>query len=336
MMGYIGEDLKKSIRDLYGYSVRQIEKIRPHLYLIFTTDDCFVLKLFSHREHLNWQIKCVDQLLEQGTQGIVPFVYNRYQTGINEYNGQAYGLMPFIPGEPVDLTREEHRRESLSLLAHFHLKGRGIYGKKPSLSSQSVLFQKWHEELERFKRSLPEGRQGNGWSPPLAEWVGQFAHEVIFWAEGVLAHFPRSYLHYLEEQAQWERQIAHLDIESHNLLVMEDKFFYLVDYDQLDYAPPFLDLIQYMQLVLPLLHWELGALEELVAVYEAYRPLSKEEKNYLPLLVAYPQDVIRTWLHLTQAQSGYHPRWIGHFVQKLAEQWEERRRFVQHVLPMLK
>ena len=338
-MGCLDEELKKSVYDMYGYSVKHMEKVRDHLFLLFTADDCFVLKLFSHAEQLNWQVKCVNQLLEQGARGIVPFVYNRFHSGINEYNGQAFGLMPFIPGQPIDLTRGDHRRASLALLAQFHLKGKGIYGKKPSLTHQSVLFQKWQNQLDQFKQSLPSDLQREELRRDRrvisVQWL-QYAKEAILWAESVLAHFPHAFLHYLEEQAQWERQLAHLDIEASNLLVMEDKFFYLVDYDHLDYAPPYVDLIQYLQLVLPFVQWKDEAIEELLAVYETFRPLSKEEKAYLPLLLAYPQDVFRKWLALDRGKLDEDPQWEERFLQEVRKQWEERRRFVQRFLPVLK
>lgn len=329
--------LKHAFNDFYGQAVRQMEPIgQGHVYLILTSEDYYVVKLFADPEQLSWQAKCVTQLAENHVRGIVPFLANQYDSIVNQYEELIFGVMPYIPGKPLSLKHVNQQRDCLRLLAAFHRGGKGIYGRRPSLASQSVIYRQWQERLRQFKQTVGETEPFNGLDGSLLNLVRRHSAEVIEWAELALDKLPQTFLLYLEEQAQWERQIAHRDIVQHNVLVIDNKYYYLIDYDRVDYAPPYVDVVQFMHLALPYLGWQYAAVKELLDVYEEQRPFSPDEKRYLSLFLIYPDDFIREWLGVWQQKPAYHPQAAWHYFQRLDRQWEERRQFVRHCLAVLK
>jgi Ser/Thr protein kinase RdoA (MazF antagonist) len=329
--------LKQSFYDLYGQQVRQVEPIRyGHVYLVLTSSDYYVIKYFKDWELLSWQARCVSQLMENKIRGIVPFIPNRHRSVINQAEEVVYGVMPYIPGKQVSLKLPNQRRDGLRLLATFHRGGKGIYGRRPSLSSRSMIYQHWQERLMQFKQSIQDTYHLNEGSDGLLDLARKYSSELIWCAELALDRFPQAFMLYLEEQAQWERQIAHRDIVGHNMLVIDDKYYYLIDYDRMDYAPPYVDIIQFFQLCLPYVNWQYNAVEQLLEVYGECRPLSKEEKKYLPIMLLYPADLIREWFGVWNCREGYHPKEVWRYFQDVAKQWEKRKEFVRTCVAMIK
>lgn len=330
--------LKQSFSENYGKSIKHLYAIRPYrVYVAVTSTDCYVIKFFTEEGPLIWQARCIDQLLSKQTKGVIPFLPNKYQSVTNAFLDRFYGVMPYIPGQPIDLRQKMHILNGLKLLAHLHQQGRGIFGQPTSVPFRSQTYLKWQERLVQFKHSLQghgadEKRGQNG----LSQLVLGLADEAMEWAEQVLSAFPQSYMHYLEEQAQWARQIAHLDLTPHNLLVLEDQFFYLLDYDRLNYAPPILDLVQFLNMALPELGWDFEASLQLIQQYAAHVPMEKEERQMIPLLLVFPHDLFREWLGAWRRETGYHPERVYFYLQKVQRQWLERRRFVQSCLAMVK
>ncbi|MDQ0339510.1 Ser/Thr protein kinase RdoA (MazF antagonist) [Caldalkalibacillus uzonensis] len=334
------KSFKQSFFEGYGKTIKKLDVIRPHrVYVALTDSDCFVVKFLKDADTLNWQGKCIQQLLGKETKGVVPFLYNKYHSVVNTFDGQVYGVMPYIPGKTINLNQSSHIENSLKLLAHVHRQGGGIFGQQPAVPFHSKTYVKWRDRFLQFKRSVRDAAYQDepyGGVKSLAHLINCLADEALDWAERVLDAFPQAYMLYLEEQAQWERQIAHQDMAPHNFLVIDDQFFYMIDYDRMSYAPPFLDLIHFISMVLPYVRWEYAALGHLLGHYEQYFPLEQEQKRYLPLLLIFPQDVFREWLGVWRREPGYHPGQVLHYFKELEHNWDRRRTFVQHCLAVLK
>ncbi|EGL81618.1 aminoglycoside phosphotransferase [Caldalkalibacillus thermarum TA2.A1] len=327
---------KQSFYEGYGKRIKTLDVIRPHhVYAAVTDADCFVVKFFRDANLLGWQHRCIQQLLDKETRGVVPFLPNKHRSVINEFEGRMYGVMPFIPGKSIDLNHSSHVQNSLRLLAYFHRQGGGIFGRQPAVPVQSKLYADWHERYVQFKhafRDLPRGKNQDG----LLQVVSRMAGETLEWAERTLDAFPQAYMLYLEEEAQWERQIAHLDIAPHNFLVIDDRYFYVIDYDRVAYAPPLVDVVQFFNMVLPSARWEYDAVKQLLSHYEHVFPVPKEQKRLVFLLLVFPHDVFRKWLGVWRREANFHPQQVYRYFQELEQNWDRRRTFVQRCLAMVK
>ena len=335
-MGEKEQELKDSFEERYGQDVKQMEALKERsVYCIHTKHDLYILKCFKDASALHWQEKCLQQLAEKGAKGIVPFLPNLLGSCDNSFSNGSYAVMPFIPGRALQAGNVTEMMHGFRLLASFHQYGRGIYGKPQMIPYRSSILEKWSKRVQLFKETLDQTEESFA-EQSISAIIRRLGTEAVSWAEAALENIPEAYLLYLEEQAQWERQIAHLDVVPHNFLVLESKFYYLIDYDLVDYAPPFLDVVQFLNRVLSYHDWSYDLVLRTLAEYRSCYPHQTVQENILYAMLIYPQDIFREWLGVFQRQTGYHPENAWRYLKRMEHDWEKRKRFVQQCLAVLK
>lgn len=333
------DTLKDSFEHQYGGKVGQINHLKRNNVLLLETDrGPFVLKIYGEEASIRWQDKFLGQMVEKNAKGIVPYLKNsNFQCSTHVPNTSIfYGVMPYIPGVAIDPQQYKQVKDGLKLLSHFHKYGLGIYGKHQIIPFQSNLYKKWKERLELFEHSIKVLKEGDTRKDGLYNIVGPFAEEAIEWAHYSLNLFPHAYMLYLEEQAQWERQIAHLDVAPHNFLVIDNSHYYLIDYDLVDYAPPLIDIVQFINRTLYHYDWSLELAYQLLEEYRVIYPLPLMQIKIFPILLMYPNDLFREWLGVWKHKEGYHPAKVYHYFEEMEKTWNQRRVFVQDCLAVIK
>lgn len=331
--------LKESFKQQYGSKVEQINHLkRNHVLLLDTDQGPYVLKIYREETSIRWQEKFIEQMQEKKAKGIVPFLKNLNNNCANlvPNTSMVYGVMPYIPGVAINPHHYNQVKNGIKLLSHFHKYGVGIYGKHQMIPFQSNLYKKWKERLEMFEHSIKLLQQGDIRQDGLYKLVGPYANEAIEWARCSLNLMPQAYMLYLEEQAQWERQIAHLDVAPHNFLILNDNHYYLIDYDLVDYSPPLLDVVQFINRILYHYEWSLEVAYQLIEEYKATYPLSLMQQKIFPILLIYPNDLFREWLGVWKNKEGYHPAKVYQYFEEMEKTWNNRRRFVQDCLTVIK
>lgn len=329
---------EESFKAGYDQNVKDMIEMKKDLvYMIQTAQDRYVVKFFQDESVLNWQEKCLVQLANKQTKGIVPFIPNTYGTCVNVAGGKWYTVMPFIPGKTINQQNEKDVINSFKLLSYFHKQGYGIYGKSQVIPFRSKIMEKWRNRLHVFTETMEQLKQyGPQHMGGIAQHIQGMAPEAIQWAHYSLNHLSEVYLVYLEEQAQWGRQVAHLDVASHNFLVIEPLSYYLIDYNLINYAPPVLDVVQFLYDVLPYYGWSFEFAMYAVQQYEEYTLHQKIERKFLCLLLIYPYDLFREWIGVWKRKEGFHPEQIYHHFQQMSERWHNRQKFVKDCMAMLK
>lgn len=329
--------LQQSFEEAYQQEVVELNHLKRNVYYLETKTDKYVLKCFSDYTAISWQDKLINQMIQKGAKGIVPFIKNKRAQSVNyiEEDKLCYALMPFIPGQAIDQTNLQQITDCIKLLGQFHAYGSGIYGKEPTIPFRSSLYERWNSRLEEVRRSLNQIDTGEVEVEGLLPFVRDYGRVALNWGQMALERFPQAYMLYWEEQAQWERQVAHLDVALHNFIVLDKQQYYLLDYDLADYAPPLFDLIQYLNRLLPYYGYSFNLVKHLVRMYETHYPLREIQKKYIPILLVYPNDFFREWLGLWRRKEGYHPERVSRYFRTLEQTWKERARFVQTCLSML-
>lgn len=331
--------LKESFEQQYGAQVRQVNHLkRNHVLLLETEQGPYVLKIYREENSIRWQEKLINQMQERNVKGIVPFLKNLNNKCANQVpnTSMTYGVMPYIPGVAINPQQYKQVKDGIKLLSHFHKGGLGIYGKHQIIPFKSNLYIKWKERLEMFEHSIKVLQKRDIRQDGLYKLVGSYAGEAIEWAQCALNLMPQSYMLYLEEQAQWERQIAHLDVAPHNFLMIDNNHYYLIDYDLVDYSPPLLDVVQFINRILYHYGWSLELVYELIEEYRATYPLPLMQLKILPILLIYPNDLFREWLGVWKNNEGYHPTKVYQYFIEMEKTWNKRRRFVQDCLAVIK
>jgi Ser/Thr protein kinase RdoA (MazF antagonist) len=333
------EKLKSSFEKLYLTKVKEIRQLkRNHIFLLETSEEPYIVKLFHEESSIHWQERFLYQMIEKNVSGMVPFLKNSLQKSINVITDPPmfYAVMPFIPGESIDPQNFSQVRDGFKLLSHFHHHGSGIYGKQQVIPFRSHFFEKWKDRLELFDTSMTSLESIVKEHDGVHSIVKKYASEVMDWAKWSLNHFPHPYMLYLEEQAQWERQVAHLDVAPHNFLVLEHQYYYLIDYDLVNYAPPLIDVVQFLNRMLYHYEWSFDAMYEWLNEYTYTNPLPPMQLKILPILLIYPNDFLREWLGIWKNQAGYHPSKAYQYFYQLDQTWSKRRKFVHACMAMVK
>lgn len=331
--------LKDSFEQQYGGKVRQNNYLKRNNVLLFETEQGpFVLKIYREDTSIRWQEKFMDQMMEKDAKGIVPYLKNSNYKSVTQVPNTSiiYGVMPYIPGVAIDPQQYKQVKNGLKLLSHFHKCGLGIYGKHQIIPFQSNLYRKWKERLDMFEHSIKVVQQRDKRQDGLYKLVGPYADEAIEWARCALNLFPQAYMLYLEEQAQWERQIAHLDVAPHNFLMIDNNHYYLIDYDLVDYSPPLIDVVQFINRILYHYDWSLELAYQLLEEYRVIYPLPLMQLKIFPILLIYPNDLFREWLGVWKNKEGYHPTKVYQYFKEMEKTWNRRRKFVQDCLAMIK
>lgn len=324
-----------SFYEAYNQEIVQVYDMKKStIFFVQTEEDCCVVKLFKDYKRLEWQDKCMEQLLSKQTKGIIPFISNVHGKRMNEFQKKYYTVMPFIPARQMDHKNQLETVHGAQLLGYFHKQGNGIYGKRQVIPFESKIMRKCEQRLLDFDHSISRLDENN--DNELHQVIRILAPETLQWAHIALERLPPAYLLYVEEQAQWERQIAHQDVVRHNFLILDQHSYYIIDYDLVDYAPPLMDLVQYFQDVLPTYNWSFNLLPYLLKEYQKYGDSTSVDLQIMILLLIYPFDIIREWNGIAQRKSGYHPEYAYHYFSTLKNNWSFRRQFVQDCLAMLK
>lgn len=331
------DKLRLSFEQSYHQVVKEMQRIKKNVYLVQTERDNFVLKCFFTYSSISWQEKCIAQMITKGAKGLVPFIKNKNEKGVNHIAEEKlyYAVMPFIPGKSIDYADINQVKDCISLLGQFHAYGSGLYGKEQRIPFQSQVYQRWLSRVQEFERSLQELEQQKREVDGLLPFVKEYGENALEWAYSAINHFPQAYMLYLEEQAQLDRQIAHLDVAPHNFLTLGHRQYYLLDYDLVDYFPPLIDLIQFINRVLAYHSWSVELVNQLIQNYEIHFPLADLQKKYMPIFLIYPHDFFREWLGLWKRKQGYHPEKVHHYFQQLEREWANRGKFVEHCLSVL-
>jgi Ser/Thr protein kinase RdoA (MazF antagonist) len=331
------EGLLVSFERAYNQPVKQMEELKSgRIYLLQTNTDRFVLKCYSDEEQVRWQEKCLQHLLDKNTKGIVPYVLNRYRDYVNAYEDEWYVVMPWIPGRNLNPNDPVQVEDGIKLLAHFHRQATGVYGKQPIIPFRSHVQQQWQDRLQQFEQSLTEVTPQRAEEYGLLYFMDQIGEEAAEWGRTVLESLSEAYLLFLEEQAQGERRVAHRDVAPHNFLELDERRYYLLDYDLLDYSPPVYDVLQYTNRMLPYYKWSFDFAFRLFDQYRRNHPYGIVQAHTFALFLIYPQDIYREWLGVYKHKAGYHPRRAFLYFQALTRSWPERKLFVRQCMSMLK
>jgi Ser/Thr protein kinase RdoA (MazF antagonist) len=107
----------------------------------------------------------------------------------------------------------------------------------------------------------------------------------------------------------WEERqrhsLTHRDLASHNWLWEANGNIWLIDFETADYDAQIGDLWQMVSRVMAEQNGLSGWFDHAMKEYQLIRPLSSEERTYLSILVAFPNEFFREVIGLVEQKRGY-------------------------------
>jgi hypothetical protein len=267
-----------SFSRLTGQTIDYYKIIKPHVILIHTKKDSYILKCYSTKNALLLQIALSKYLVKKNV--MIPFTFFPNGQLFIEENGY-WGIMPYVRGTSLNFEKVKDQYDGLNQIHLFHKETLSMCFsiKAPRFS----LFSYWKKRYETFRDHV--------FSFNMSTDLKHTAYELLHWGEFVLNKLPLHYLQQLEKKASFEHEWIHGDVASHNFLRLKNNCILLLDCDLLAEAPIEYDYLQYINRIMPHYNWNLSALNK----FKNHYIHSLLEKSWFNLALIYPTDLYREW-----------------------------------------
>jgi hypothetical protein len=300
----------------FPYQIRTIYPIRPHIFKIDTTEGSYILKGYSSYSTLKLQETFTASLEREGFNQTYRFIQFTQEPIV--YLNQFYGCLPFIEPHPSPFTFESEadRKQGIILLEAFHHVTARSTNRYQTILPRFDIIKKWTDRYQQFRENVIA----------VSNYVPNIMiHEWLRWAEWSLTGM-KAHLSTFEKEPS---VILHGDVAHHNFLRKRDGNVILIDFDLISIAPPNIDLLQYINRILPFIDWDKKTLSH----YRQFEPLLTNP-FYLYALV-YPTDLFREWNRLFRDTKHVSKRKLQLVKHQSFEKIHFRRQFNESMMALL-
>ncbi len=281
-------DRAVALLEQYDVEVLRTRKGRGAI-LCDTNRGCLILKEYTGNEE---RIRIQDQLLrhihEQGTVAVEAILPNK-EGGlyVRDGDGSMYVLKTYCEGRECNIYEKSECMEAVRLLARLHkcsVLPEGTEGLPPVIPPEKE-YEKRNRELKKVRKYLQKRSQKTWFEISLLDTYSLFLEQ----AQSV----TEDWRHYRERfspetDGESSRTYCHGDYQYHNLLRSEEGWF-LINFEKCLPDDPIRDLYLLMRKLLEKSNWSIPLGKELMATYEAERPISAISRIDLYYRLAYPE-----------------------------------------------
>lgn len=316
------------VLEQYDINIKSTRKIRGAIWCD-TSQGVYVLKEIQlSTKRIPALYGLYQYIKERGYQNVDGIVKNKEEELWSESEeGNHYVLKKWYYGKECDNKRSRDILEAVRNLARLHQVMKGYCSdrmiEKPSLQ----------EELERHNRELRKVRSFVRGKTGKCEFECAFlkCFETMYeWAD--VASKKLSNLQYkeLEMECQNEGWILHGDYNYHNILMTESGIA-TTNFEHFCSGVPITDFYYFLRKTMEKNQWDVNLGRTMLEEYEKIQPVSEVEKQYLAIMLAYPEKfwkVANTYFRSRKS-------WISSkSVEKLElsiRQTEEKNQFLQTI-----
>lgn len=185
-------------------------------------------------------------------------------------------------------------------------------------------YQRHNAELRKIRKFVSVKKKKNDFELRFLDSIRCFLGH----AEAALYRLEHSGYEQLRTWALEQGSICHGEYNQHNVWILSDKEHVAVtNFDKWGFDVQAADLYQFMRKILEKHDWNLKLGQKLLESYEAVRPLSEAEKEYLALRFSYPE---KYW-KLANYYYTHNKAWISEKnlekLKKLMAQYEKWQNF---------
>ncbi len=314
---FVDSKLADVLAEEYGIVVQQFVQMKSVIGIVAENGRHFVWKPVPQSEvHRVLAVHQEVMFLQRAGFRVASPVYSRYGSLVTRLpNGQVGQLLPWLPGQHLNLANRQQRLGAVATLAALH---RVTLVPRPREHGQSSgvfhftrgrFVAKFQLKLDLCRRLWPTLSRT---FPQLQPYTLKLFRE--------LANLHQTLI-------QWEGQVAfcHRDLAPHNLLWGEHDHPFLqkvgwIDFDLADWDDPLGDLVQVMNHTVALVSIGPGDLRQMVETYARNLPLSKQAILVLWRVLYFPDVFVRTVV-----------QWLGHGTpvdgrERVLDAWEAELR----------
>ncbi|SDW28353.1 spore coat protein, CotS family [Marininema mesophilum] len=241
-------------------------------------------------------------------------------------DGRQWLLSSWVEGKRTTYKNRKEITIVASMLGKFHALGRGLAVTDSGIHRQHLLH-RVHSRFQSFSsllHSLGKWQEDEYDLHHVASIFHTYGQEAL----GRLNQLP------LAELCEWDRRthsITHRDLASHNILLNKEDTPWLIDFETAAYDCQVGDIWQLLSRGLSEQQWNRSVAEEVLAAYEAHRPLTVLEKRILVTLLSFPNEFYREALGLILQKDGYGKNKTLPYLEQLARDIPCWRSFLKEI-----
>lgn len=323
----------KEIVDQYDLEVKNVYRVRG-AYMLDTAKGLYIMREFRSNEQkaeLAQQVK--ESLIEKGYEYVDVYERNKEEKLIAENSmGNQYVIKRWFIGEECNLKQPEDVARAAKNLARLHLLMRNAT-KEPSIFQADTYGEtliRHNRELRRVRTYIKDKKQRNEFELMFLSVFSEFYQEAEQ-AESMLADLSGNALY---EELEKEQTLCHGSYNYHNLILLPADVA-TTNFEHVHLQLQCMDLYDLLRKLMEKNNWNITLFATAMEHYENVRPLSKEEKYLLYLLLVYPE---KFW-KITNFYYNSKKTWMsGKNIEKLQglqQQKNQRRIFLDKVPRML-
>jgi CotS family spore coat protein len=321
----IHPDYDMRVLQSYPFQIEQFEAYQNIVRLETASNNTLAFKLASiPPEKVHFIYRALQYAKKQGYEWFSPIVSTNQGKPFVKHGPQTYYVTRWIDGEHADFSALTQLGKTAESLARFHESTIGFEttGQHPHMAFD--LFQRY---LERSQQMLSMTRMMQAKSRPSEAEQLFIRNASSFQQQASLAlsllKDPNVVKHL--DQEEDAPGICHLDIVERNVILHKAKHAYLIDFDNMTYAPRVLDLAHLIRRGMQKTNW----LPEVALVslinYNGIRPLSHTEYMTLEALLTFPHR----WWRLIQMSSQGSSSSLLPMIETCLEQEKNRQQFLR-------
>lgn len=249
-------------------------------------------------------------------------VYDRYHT--------PFVLKHYYNGRECDCSNKQDVFAACKNLSLLHKTSASI----PEipfehLRTESIknLFSRRNKELRTIRRYISQVNKKKPFELLYIEYFSSFYQEASYALES---------LKNMEESGlETACGVCHGAYHHHNILILPDHSVATVNFESLCYQPYLMDFYLFMRKTLEKNHYDYSFFETGIAGYSEYHTVSKNELQFLYLLLLYPEKFWKISNHYYNHRKSWISPKMEEKLQKVLEQNTERQIFLKQLFAKL-
>ncbi len=323
-------DRAVGVLEQYEVEVQRTRKGRGAL-LCDTRQGCYILKEYKgNPEKCRLQDRLLKQVAGQGEVRVEQILPTKEGELLSkDADGTSYLLKTYFEGRECNIRDRSECIEAAKELAKLH---RGMAMEEDGLPevffSPGKEYEKHNRELRKVRRYLRQKGQKTWFEISLLNSMDPYLEQ----AEAVMRDWG-AYSGLSERQPEC-RSFCHGDYQYHNILRVGGEW-HIVNFEKCMRDNPVRDLYLLLRKLLEKSDWDVGLGSALLDAYDSVRPISAYSWIDLHYRLAYPEKFWKIVNFYYNSGKAWIPEKNREKLQKLLDQEEAKRRFLEEVFESL-
>lgn len=324
-------DRAVGLLDQYEIEVQRTRKGRGAI-LCDTDQGCLILKEYmGNAQRVAFQSKLLEQIREDGKVGVERILADKEgNLLVKDNDGVSYVLKTWYEGRECNIYDRAECVEAVKLLAGLHnsMEKAACDAQLP-VSSPEKEYEKHNRELKKVRRFLREKGQKSWFEISLQQAFDGFLEQALDITEQW-----QQYSHLSKDQPECS-SLCHGDYQYHNI-IKSDGTWYIINFEKILRDNPIRDLYLLLRKLLEKSNWSIPMGTELIAAYEAVRPISAYSRIDLYYRLAYPEKFWKIVNFYYNSRKSWIPERNMEKLNKLLEQEAQKQDFLDTVFRNVK